>query len=318
MAELLSFDVDNSSDLADAALLWTEACRSAMALSAKAMQAMTRPCIDGAQAGQFARVNGQRMGFVLVSLLRHSDSGVMQGWVDALVIAPEFQRRGIGRALLEWGEAWLREHACGRVRIGSSLRPFVPGAPIELGSTDFFRAQGYRANSDGAQVWDMGHDLSLYETPLFVREMDVVLRPATDADVPALRAFYVAEFPGRWLYDFELHLYDGARVGDYFLLESERGLEACCLMTFEDSSRPVERYYPTPLPRPWGQAGTIGVRADRRAVGYGSALLDAALLRLRAGGVRGCMIDWTDIGTYYERFGFRKHRAYDMLAKELV
>jgi GNAT superfamily N-acetyltransferase len=118
-------------------------------------------------------------------------------------------------------------------------------------------------------------------------------------------------------------LRDGARLSDYLILkndslQSARGIDACCIMTLEDSQRPVERFYPSPLPRPWGQAGSIGVSADRRSAGYGSALLDATLKHLRERGVRGGIIDWTHLVSYYERFGFKPHRSYRMLVKQLA
>ena len=75
------------------------------------------------------------------------------------------------------------------------------------------------------------------------------------------------------------------------LLWTEQGVESCCALTFGDSWRPLERFYPYALPRPWGQLGSVGVSAGCRGRGYGIALLDAALRRLHNNGVNGCVID---------------------------
>jgi predicted N-acetyltransferase YhbS len=218
--------------------------------------------------------------------------------------------------LLQWAEDWLCEHSRTIARLGGGLRPFAPGVPRAL-NVNFFRAHGYVPREENYIVQDFGNDLQAYASPLFLRTLNAVCRPAEKTDIDALRTFYAREFPGRWQYEFEQHLHDGARIQDYFILSSERGIDACCQVTLEDSLRPVERYYPSPLPRLWGQVGAIGVSADRRNAGYGSTLLDAALQHLRERGVRGCIIDWTHHIGYYERFGFKPHRAYEVLVKKI-
>jgi len=70
------------------------------------------------------------------------------------------------------------------------------------------------------------------------------------------------------------------------------------------------------LPKPWGQLGPIGVSKDARGKGYGGALLDAGLRYLRDQGVRGCVIDWTDLVDFYGKFGFKPYREYAILAKD--
>ena len=93
------------------------------------------------------------------------------------------------------------------------------------------------------------------------------------------------------------------------LLWTEAGVQGACLLTFPDSVRPIERYYPYSLPKPWGQAGSIGVSASLRGQGYGSYLLDASLRRLHDNGINGCVIDWTDLLHFYGRFGFHSRCA---------
>lgn len=268
------------------------------------------------QAGQFAVVDGERVGLALASVLDNHPDVVPRemGWIDALCVTPKFAGKGIGSKLLEWAEDWLREQGRALFRLGGSLCQFAPGVASEW-NTPFFRTRGYLPRPYDSVVQDFALDLQNYTSPSPLRASKVVCRPATENDITSLRAFLTREFPGRWLYELEQHVRERARIADYLLLESERGIDACCLMTVEDSLRPVERYYPSPMPRPWGQVGSVGVSADRRNLGYGSALLDATLKLMRASGVRGCIIDWTGLVGYYERFGFRAWRKYEMLVK---
>ena len=113
-------------------------------------------------------------------------------------------------------------------------------------------------------------------------------------------------------------LREGGRITDHVLIWSERGVEGDCRVTFENSERPLERFFMHSLPRPWGQLGSIGVSADCRGKGYGGALLNAGLRYLRECGVRGCVIDWTTLLDLYGKFGFRPYHEYIALGKFLA
>lgn len=317
MVERMAIQADKAEHWSAAAELWTRGCGDGFALSPRALAYNLSVPMGAVQVGWFAVVDGVRAGFVLATVLNghRAVAPTASGWLDAIVVAREFQGRGIGSELLRWAHDWLRGQGRTVSRLCGGLRPFAPGIAAEW-NRGFFRAHGYAPRDEEPVVRDFGHDLREYVSPAFLRAPEVECRPARDGDVDALREFYGREFPGRWEYEFEQHLRDGARISDIMVLHSERGLDACCLMTFEDSVRPVEHFYPSPLPRPWGQAGTVGVSADRRNTGYGSRLLDAALRHMRAKGVRGCIIDWTHHVGYYERFGFVPVREYEVVMKE--
>jgi GNAT superfamily N-acetyltransferase len=277
----------------------------------------TRAATGAIQAGRVAISNNTPVAFVLASALPNDPQTSPRevGWVDVIAVAPEFQRRGIGSELLAWAEAWLREQDCLRARLGGSLRPFAPGVPVELNSDAFFRARGYTPRPHGERVWDVARDLRDYISTR--PPIDAVIRPARPEDQNALLEFFVREFPNRWRYEYEEFLGSGGRIADYLVLIATRGVDGFARLTFEDSERPIERFYPHALPRPWGQLGPLGVSADTRGKGFGGALLDAALCHLRDQGVRGCVIDWTDLVDFYARFGFQPYHEYIMLLKNL-
>ncbi|MEZ4581603.1 MAG: hypothetical protein R3A10_08190 [Caldilineaceae bacterium] len=62
-----------------------------------------------------------------------------------------------------------------------------------------------------------------------------------------------AGFPGRWRYEFEEFLRTNGRISDFMVLWTADGVDGFCRLTFEDSSRPLDRFFPYTLPRPWGQ-----------------------------------------------------------------
>ncbi|HAJ34168.1 MAG TPA: hypothetical protein DCL15_00550 [Chloroflexi bacterium] len=236
-----------------------------------------------------------------------------EGWIELLLVAPAWQRHGLGRRLLSAAEAWLAEQGCRAVQIGGGLRPFAPGAPEASHAATFFAQYGY---TNFGPVWDMAANLATYTSPS-LRDTPCHAAPANPRQVDDLLGFLRREFPGRWRYEAEMFLADGGRISDFMLLWTERGVDGCCLLTFPDSVRPIERFYPYALPRPWGQLGSIGISADQRGRGFGAALLDAGLRRLHNNGVNGCVIDWTTLTDFYGKFGFAPYRTYVMLGRSL-
>jgi GNAT superfamily N-acetyltransferase len=295
--------------------LWNEALAPDMAISNTFVQYNLRPSA-GVQSRIFlACIDDAIVGATLASAL-HGEPAVNpygEGWIDLLVVASAFQRKGIGRHLLSLAEQWLAATGCCAAQIGGGLRPFAPGVP-DTGVAGFFQRCGYEAFNT---VWDMAANLATYRPPGNLSQNSCAARPAAPGQEEMLLDFLRREFPGRWRYEAEMFLADGGRISDYMLLWTERGIDGCCLLTFPDSVRPIERFYPYRLPKPWGQIGSIGVSADRRGQGLGSVLLDAGLRRLHDNGVNGCVIDWTTLIDFYGKFGFERYRAYGMVGKRL-
>ncbi len=310
-------DATNPAHIDAIATLWNAACGPTLAISSRAVRYNLQPVTGGTVVGRLAYHDQTPVGVILASTLHHPPPGMSSdvGWIDALAVAPSAQRQGIGSALLSWTEQWLLDQDCRQVILGASQRPFAPGLPAEVNQLHFFNRHGFSSDHD---AWDVAANLAGYTTPATVRAIDGRVRPAQRGEEAALLEFLAREFPGRWRFELEEALRNGvARFSDYMLLWTERGVDGFCQLTFEDSQRPLERFFPYDLPRPWGQLGSVGVSADRRGRGYGAAVVDAGLRRLHNNGVNGCVIDWTGIVDFYAKFGFQLYRQYHMLAKSL-
>jgi len=309
------------SDCQPAAEIWTAACGPDLAISPRFVEYNTRPATGAVQSGRVALRGDQRVGFVLASALPDSPEVMPPelGWIDAMAVLPAFQHQGISSELLAWAEEWLVRQGCAYTHLGGSLRPFTPGLPVELGSDAFFDQRGYQARAWGPMDWDVACDLSDYQIPNTKYQIsNVTIQPGQPGDETAVHDFFRRTFPGRWRFEFKEFLKEHGRLSDYVLLWTERSVDGFARLTFEDSERPIERFYMRRLPRPWGQLGPIGVSDDCRGKGYGGALLDAGLRLLRDCGVRGCVIDWTRLVDLYGKFGFKPYRQYRMLLKSLT
>jgi GNAT superfamily N-acetyltransferase len=318
--QLIALDPANPAHVRAMVEIWNFACGEELAITERFAAFNLRPAPGVTQRGWLSVADNWVQGFVLAGFVDGYPKllATEQGWIDALIVAPAAQRQGLGSRLLSAAETWLRQHGRTQVRIGGGLRPFAPGVPVELGTAPFFVRHGYSdLNSSGeAQViYDLAADLSDYRPPATLREIRAAVRPAQRGQEELLLGFLHREFPGRWHYEAELFLQEGGRTGDYMLLWTEEGVQGACRLTFPDSARPIERYYPYSLPKPWGQAGSIGVSAALRGQGLGAYLLDAGLRRLHDNGINGCVIDWTSLLDFYGRFGFQPLRSYLELNK---
>jgi len=59
----------------------------------------------------------------------------LRGWLYRLAVRPEYQRRGIGTAMVEHAESWLREQGCPRVKLQIH--------PDKAGVVEFYRKRGF-------------------------------------------------------------------------------------------------------------------------------------------------------------------------------
>jgi predicted N-acetyltransferase YhbS len=312
--QLISFDPTNLQHRDALVGIWNAASGADLAINARLVEYNTRTPTGAKQAGQIAMSAGQPIGFVLASALPSDPqtSPPEIGWIDAIAVAPGYQRQGIGSDLLDWGEGWLRAQGAARARLGGGLHPFVPGLPLELENSGYFKMRGY---AQQREVWDVARDLN--DLTQASSPTNSLPRPAQSNDTDRLCEFFRHEFPGRWRYEFDEFLRERGQIADYMLLHTSNRITGFARLTSENSERPIERFFPQRLPRPWGQIGPIGVGAKLRGQGLGRALLEGSLCELKKRGVRGCVIDWTDQIGFYGKFGFKPYRGYRILNKTL-
>ncbi|GMQ94226.1 MAG: hypothetical protein BMS9Abin12_1711 [Acidimicrobiia bacterium] len=307
-------DFQDSCDLAQIARLWNSAAGSELAMSQRMVRYHAEPAEGVWQSGRFTESDGRLVGMVWITAARrlNRDHG-LSGFVEMLCVVPEYQGRGIGTQLLGWAEEMLTDQDCERVVLGGGFRWSLDAVPLELGSVGYFANRGYM---EGVAVWDVVRDLTGFEADREIGEHDASIVAATESDVEELLEFLSSTFP-RWAMRLSDHREAQGRLSDYLVLRLDGELVGFCALTFEDSRVPLERLLGSPLPRPWGELGPIGLSEFVRGRGLGGLLLREGLAALRSRGVRGCRICYTPLPGFYESAGFQREREFASMAKDL-
>lgn len=312
--ETRGIDFASSSDQAQIARLWNSSAGSEFAMSQRLVGSAGSQAEGVWQSGRFALSDGRLIGMVWVTAAHGLNrDGGLSGFVEILCVVPEFQGQGVGGRLLAWAEAALAAEGCERVVLGGGFRWPLNCVPRELGSVDFFRSSGY---VEGKAVWDVVRDLAELDDERRVGDDLGSIVEASESDEAELFEFLRTTFP-RWALELADHRRAQERMSDYLVVRVDGTLQGFCKLTFEDSGRPLERFLGSPLPRPWGELGPIGLTESVRGRGLGGALLRESIFALRAKGVRGCRICWTPLPGFYETAGFQREREFVMMMKNL-
>ena len=301
------------SHYADAIRIWNAASHPDYLINERFLTYNVIPATGETIEGRVAIDKNEPVGFVLTCAVQ----GGTLGWVSAIAVHPSAQRQGIGSELLSWAEDWLKEHGCKRIRMGGNLRPFLPGLPYVMRENAiFFEERGYQTSHDQPYEYDIARSLKDYQ-PIYPKPADAELTPMQRDEEPLLLDFMHREYPGRWEFEAQEFVKNGGRSSDFLLLRMDGEVQGFCRLTWRDSERPIERFYPQRLPQPWGQYGPLGLSKAVRGQGVGGYLIDAAAVHMQSLGVDGCVIDWTSLVELYGKFGFKVYNQYISLFKKI-
>lgn len=266
-----------------------------------------------------ARQGDRPVGFLLTKRFRESlptcERYADVGYLALMAILPDFQRQGVGQALLEMGEKHLREEGAQKLVLGGSFHHFLPGLPESAeAARHFFTRNGYTLGQD---VWDVRRRLS-ESFPLPEIDLsgspDPQIRPYREDEAPSLLDFLQQTFPGRWARDVAFHLERGGGIADVMGL-FHAGVPGGFALLHPPGSAGVLRWAGF-NPR-MAALGPIGISPALKGNGLGMALLVRGIQELKARGSDDMVIDWTDLLAFYGRCGFSPWQRYTLAQKVL-
>ncbi len=242
------------------------------------------------------------------------------GYDQAHVSAIAFREPEVGVDMMAHAKEILTLRGVDQLVFGQDARHFFPGCPIDIARVrDFLVVEGFES---GPEVIDLERDLGDYSPPVdieaSIQAADVEVTVVTPAIMDALREFLKLEFNGRWRHDVLAKLEAEGRSDFVDVLLRHGKVEGFALTQDSSHSLPIAgAVWRASLGADWSTLGPIGISKAFRGKGLGDALLSKSLLRLKARGLRRCLIDWTTLHVWYGKHGFVPTRRYEVMTLKL-
>lgn len=305
---------DSARDFQAVFLLWQAALGASWPLTPTLLENVIGNPVAGQGGVHFVAREADRIVGFVATQLNPNGSRPPGGCLLALLVHPDSQRCGIGKALHERALASLKEQGAVRVMCGGKYPRIWPGVPDNLpGALSFFKAQGWQFNHVD---YDLGRQLAKYQTPADLTQRmiaeNVQIEPGTPADAADVLAFNDREFSG-WADTY--HYVAGVGDTQDFLVarDPKKGVVGSLLM-FGPSSHPkrVDALWKPLVGENIGGLGEVGVAEAERGRGIGVGLVARGSELLKERGVGHCNIGFTSLVDFYGKLGYKVWHAYQI------
>jgi len=240
--------------------------------------------------------------------------------VQALLVDPDYQRRGLGSALLTRLEECLRALGVANVIAGGGQLRFWTGVPRDLpAAAAFFAKHGYTANYQAIDLCGPLGDFRVSDAARqALADAGAEVACCTPDEVAAAYDLLTRELPS-WRASFLAMVTAGDAAN---MLLVKHGAEIIgCIQTYPRTSRfrganlVWERTYGTEM----GGFGAVLIATAWRGKGLGAAMIEAAADYVQASGAVSCYIDWTShqLAPFYGKVGATVCKEFDMYGKAL-
>lgn len=267
-----------------------------------------------------AEVNGTFVGFVGTQTRISPGTLEPHGELMVIMVDSAYQRKGIGRTLLDQALVSLKERSVVAVQLGAGgLCYFWAGVPTNLpGAWSFFEKCGW---SEKERSFDLARKLDNYVTPLGgyerVRLPSITIAAAEPEDISAVLAFEAQHF-AKWLRYFQM-VVEHNDYADIVLARDSRGeiIGTSFVIDPRAAWRQGDIVWKELLGANIGGVGPLGVVEDKRENGIGLALAARVTELLRARGIAASYIGYTWLVDWYGKLGYKIWREYIMSWKTL-
>lgn len=250
-------------------------------------------------------IAGQVMAFGAVECWPEVNAPPYYGSIQAVLVASEWQQRGVGQRLLGELEQRLRELGCRQARVSYGTYRFWSGVPTDLQSAiRLFQSAGYLSRGEVVDLLaPLEHGPNLKENHHVLPD-EAEVAPATVGDLGMLR-LWLGNQSSVWLNQLSL-LASSGDLSNVLLLR-HKGQLVGCVQTFTPGSqfRGANLVWERDYGEQMGGLGAVFVLDKFRGQGLGRYLVHAAAEHVRNCGGHSLFIDWVDprFASFYRPLG---------------
>jgi predicted N-acetyltransferase YhbS len=296
--------------------LWNREVEDKYQLQERLMTQITDcPDLD-VEASFVAKKNNTIIGAIIVKRWQRDiiDAYQHRAWISLLVVAKPYQRQGIGSQLLTKSIAKLQEDNCTTIHVGKGMNPLFCGIPSHWTTIPFFTKHGFVSPG---MTYDMHRAVNDRTPKPLRRKLGYEIRLATKDDVPAIQAFFLRSFPGRWQLEFDEYIASGGTGKEFAIMEYENDVIAFCRINHPTNSQPM---YNTNFSHNFVQlygVGPLGVDDRYRNLSLGYDITLYTVNEAIKQGATDIIIDWTSHVAFYQKFGCDIWQEYVVLDRHL-
>ena len=238
------------------------------------------------------------------------------GWISLIYVSKPYRKQGIGSYLIEETFKNFNTLGISKIYLGKDYQNFFPGLPKDLKENlDWFKNRGFN------QLYET-NDLINYSCRcnLTYRNTNYKIRLAKKQDFPQLIDFMKHNFPGRWVVELQDYINNDGN-GNEFIISLDSNNTICGFCRIGNPNTPINQIG---FSLTWrnrfvrlGGVGPLGVNSNFRKHGIASDMIVFAIEYLKNYNCDALIIDWTNLLSFYRKFGFEIWKTYIYLEKNL-
>jgi mycothiol synthase len=229
------------------------------------------------------------------------------GWIPVMAVDPDYQRKGIGRALVAQAIDFFREHNRKRIFVcgntGSAPGYIFPGVDKDAyaGALKLFEGAGFVVDHEPVAMMReiVDFDVEEFEKTAWEKGKEVQVESLSTERIQDFFDFLAREFPGDWNIVARMKVKSGA-MDEILIALLDGKVVGYCQWEGE-------------------HFGPFGVGEGARNQRVGAKLFTEAVKRIRQVDGRIVWFNWADEGAarFYRRFGLGVTRRFSILRKDL-